>query len=183
MMYVQTVAAGFGTWAEYVCVKECYCCKKPVGGLDSYLGRDRHSPRRVRRRSGPHRPCYLSAPREDCCPPCGDIASVAGSGGWHDDFEEALMTRDWEEMLVKTVAMPCPVRKVKDNKPRAAVGLTEDDITNRIAEVAAKLRDEYNKKAKEAFEKGRSEAKAEHKKELLEMQNQVSLLARQKLQR
>ena len=61
--------------------------------------------------------------------------------GGIDDFEEALMTRDWEEMLVKTVAMPCPVRKVKDNKPRAAVGLTEDDITNRIAEVAAKLRD------------------------------------------
>ena len=35
MMYVQTVAAGFGTWAEYVCVKECYCCKKPEGLSDA----------------------------------------------------------------------------------------------------------------------------------------------------
>lgn len=86
-----------------------------------------------------------------------------------EDVEELLMKKEWEDALVpKAVTAPPAVRKTSGrNVP------SEEELSARIAEVAAKLRDEYAKKTKEAYEKGKSEAKQEYKKELAAYHQQV----------
>ena len=86
-----------------------------------------------------------------------------------EDVEELLMKKEWEDALVpKKVTAPPAVRKTSGrNVP------SEEELSARIAEVAAKLRDEYAKKMKEAYEKGKSEAKQEYKKELAAYHQQV----------
>ena len=121
----------------------------------------------------PALPVKIAALRESRTASWKDHLATTG-GFTQEDVEELLMKREWEGALIpKTVAPPPAVKKTSVSASSKVSAVSEEELSLRIAEVAAKLRDEYSKKTKEAYEKGRSEAKQEYKKELAAYHQQV----------